>query len=225
MTISSQTSDTNSKLALDKTPFYIPVNSTYTKKKTANGVEESDIATIKRYYSPIDAEIYFGDYYVEDIVDINFAISQQNIPIFGYNSYTTDQIVVGSRILSGQFTINFTSPGYLFKLLSMAKSSSTLPSDTSSYILSQKERNNLLPKGKQDTYYKGEIAGDNTKELWPETFDIDVVYGQKSDAGDAVHLVIEGVRILSCQQGASAHANVPATENYSFIAKDYKVLS
>lgn len=202
----------------------MPLNSSYERRKTATGIYEDKNATLKRYYSPIDAEVYFGDYYVEDVIDIQFGIEQQPFQIFGYNSYTADEIVVGSRVISGQFTINFTSPCYLFKLLEKAKSSSILPADTSTYVLSRKERNNLAPKGKVNTSLKGEISGTNTQELWPETFDIDVMYGEKSDEGDAVHLVLQNVRILSCVQGASAHANVPATETYSFVAKDYKVL-
>ena len=216
--------DKYSKMELDKTPFYIPLNASYGRKKTASGIKEDKNATLKRYYSPIDAEVYFGDYYVEDILDINFGINQQPFPIFGYNSYTADEIVVGSRILQGTFTINFTSPCYLFKLLEKAKEMPTLPVDTGTYVLSSKERNNLAPTGSIDSSLKGEISGTNTQELWPQTFDIDIVYGQKSDEGNAVHIVIQGVRLLTCNQGASAHANVPATETYSFIAKDYKVL-
>ena len=209
---------------LDKTPFYIPINSSYERKKTTTGIIEDKNATLKRYYSPIDAEVYFGDYYVEDVLDINFSINQQSNPIFGYNSYTADEMVVGSRLISGTFTINFTSPCYLFKLLEKAKGASTLPANTASYVLSSKERNNLVPEGKKHTSLNGEVSGTKFKELWPQTFDIDLVYGQKSSEGEAVHIVLQEVRILSCAQGASAHANVPATETYQFIAKDYKVL-
>lgn len=219
--------DVDNELELDKTPFYIPVNETRERKKTANGIVEDANVIQKRYYSPIDAEVYFGDYYVEDIVDINYTINQQAQPLFGYNSFTADEIAVGSRIIQGTFSINFTSPRYLFTLLEKAKEGSTLPNETNSYQLTAHERNHLFPKGFRDENLKGLTEGKKTECLWPQTFDIDIVYGPRNEGSQffPVHVVLEGVRIITCSQGASAHANVPVVETYSFVAKDYKVLA
>jgi hypothetical protein len=41
-----------------------------------------------RYYSSIDAEIYFGDIYVGEIKNITWNIQQNSLPLYGYNSYT-----------------------------------------------------------------------------------------------------------------------------------------
>lgn len=212
------------KNALLKTPLYVPYNSTLGRKKTADGVTEDNIATLKRYYSSIDAEIYFGDYYVEDISDIDYSVNQQVVPITGFNSYTADAIHVGSRLISGTFVIRFTSPNYLFKILEKAKEGSVLPSNVAAYSVPIHDRNYKAPQGQIDKSLSGQIAGTNREELWPQTFDIDIVYGGKSNVGEAVHVVLQGVRLTGCTSIASASNPVPISEQYSFVAKDLKTL-
>lgn len=216
--------ETTVKNALLKTPLYVPYNSTIGRKKTADGVTEDNIATLKRYYSSIDAEIYFGDYYVEDVSDIDFSINQQCAPITGFNSYTADHIHIGSRLISGTFIIKFTSPNYLFKILEKAKEGNVLPSDTAAYSVPVHDRNYSAPKGEVNKDLSGQVAGTNREELWPQTFDIDIVYGGKSEAGEAVHIVLQGVRLTGCASMASASSPVPIAEQYSFVAKDIKTL-
>ena len=58
-----------------------------------------------RYFSSIDAEIYFEDLYIDECVQINFAVQQQALPLYGYNSYVYDDIALGSRILISHFEI------------------------------------------------------------------------------------------------------------------------
>lgn len=71
----------------------------------------------KRYYSSVDVDIYFGEYYIDEIVSLEFQVEQNVMPLFGYNSYVYDDLALGNRIVSGRFAINFTSPKYLFNLL------------------------------------------------------------------------------------------------------------
>ena len=51
---------------LDQRPIHTPYMNSHHRKKTANGFE-IDATYLKRYYSVIDAEIFFGNEFVEDI--------------------------------------------------------------------------------------------------------------------------------------------------------------
>ena len=70
----------------------------------------------KRYYSSIDAEIYFGGIFIDEVTNIAWSVQQQALPIYGYNSYCFDDVAVGARLINGQFTINFTEANYLQKI-------------------------------------------------------------------------------------------------------------
>ncbi|MCX7610384.1 MAG: hypothetical protein N2043_02200 [Ignavibacterium sp.] len=70
------------------------------------------------YFSGCDVSIYFGDTWVDDITGINFVINENVMPIYGYASYTYDQVARGSRIVQGQFRIAFKEAGYLHSILS-----------------------------------------------------------------------------------------------------------
>ena len=207
---------------LDKTPAYVPRVLSYGRRKTAEGLVESD-AVLKRYYSSIDAELYFGNEYVEDISDIQWQISQNHLPIYGYNSYTFDEIAVGSRIIQGSFSIRFTSPNYLFKILEAAKESQIM--SMSSYKVASHDRILGEVQGNRDENLKGAVEGTKHKELWPETFDIDVVYGKPTEGFRETHLFFTNVRLLSCTSGATSSSPTPITEIYQFVAKDIKTLA
>lgn len=206
---------------LDQRPIHTPYVTTYHRTKTANGFQ-IDNAYLKRYYSVIDAEIFFGNEFVEDIAYIDWTVSQNVMPIFGYNSYTYDELARGSRIIQGVFDINFTSPNYLFQILKTAKDDSIKTME--SYIVHTPQEKgttidtNLVGKG---------IDGNNRGPIWPETFDIDVIYGQNTGIGEPVHIFLEGVAIQSCQQVLSGSAtDSPPTvkERYTFVAKDIKTV-
>ena len=48
---------------------------------------------------------------------LQFVLAEQVLPIYGYNSYTFDDVLRGNRIIQGTFRINFKDRGYLFGLL------------------------------------------------------------------------------------------------------------
>lgn len=208
---------------LDKTPLYVPFVTTYGRTKTTDGIIEDTSATLKRYYSSIDAELYFGNQYVEDIADIQFQIKQSQEVVYGYNSYTTDLIHVGARIVNGTFSLRFTSPNYLFKLLETAAQQNAFYGQ-SSYVIPTHSRVLGEVSGIIDNTIKGEVSGTNEAELWPQTFDIDIVYGKPARGQREVHVILEGVRILECVNGASVSNPNPLTETYSFVAKDIKTI-
>lgn len=67
----------------------------------------------KRYFSQIDANVWFGDKLVTDIQNISYGLQQHDMPLFGYNSYIYDELAIGNRLVQGTFTINFTAPLYI----------------------------------------------------------------------------------------------------------------
>lgn len=74
------------------------------------------------YYSGTDIRIYLGDYWVDEIVELEFGLQEQLAPIFGYASYTADRVARGSRYVQGQFSINFKEAGYLQTILNSLSS-------------------------------------------------------------------------------------------------------
>lgn len=209
---------------LDKRPAWVDTNVEYKRRKTANGFAV-DSAIIKRYYSVIDAEIYFGNEYVEDVHDISWSIRQNVTPLFGYNSYTYDEIARGNRTIFGTFTINFTSPNYLFSILEAAnKANVTSITKMTSYTV-PKLASSVAPSPDGRTF--GSRERGHHASMWPQTFDIDVIFGEKTGISDPVHILILGCAIQGCQMALSASAAgaPPAVmEQYSFIAQDIKTV-
>lgn len=206
------------RIAVDERPVYTNYVNGYSKHKTKDGYS-FDSAFMKRYYSTLDAEIYFGNSFVEDVVDISWSITQSQMPLFGFNSYVYDEVALGSRIIQGQFVINFTSPNYLFKLLEEAQAESITNMSSYSVVKTKEE----ATKSEVATNGSSGITPDDHKPLWPQTFDIDVVFGEKTSAGNPVHIVLDGVKIKDSRMGVGVTGE-PIMEIYSFIARDIKTV-
>lgn len=209
---------------LDKRPIHTPYITSFNRKKTNNGIEITS-AVLKRYYSVIDAEIYFENEYVEDIADINWSIVQNVIPLFGYNSYIYDEIARGSRLIRGTFNMNFISPNYLFDLLN--KLEDTMITNLSSYLVHAPSVKAGEVTGVIDKTLKGNRNNTTTVPIWNKTFDIDIIFGEKTGIGDPVHIILNGVALQSCSTVLSGYAaGTPPViqEQYSFIAKDIQTI-
>jgi hypothetical protein len=203
---------------VDSKPIYTNFVKGYSKHKTKDGYS-FDSAFFKRYYSNLDAEIYFGNEYVEEVVDINWQILQGQMPLFGYNSYVYDEIALGSRIIQGQFVINFTSPNYLFRLLESATNEAI--TNMGQYKTTKTKEELTVEERKTDG--SKSIAPSNNRPIWPQTFDIDVIFGDKTSMGTPVHIVLEGVMIKDSRMGLSISGE-PVMEIYTFIARDLKTV-
>ena len=59
----------------------------------------------EEYFSSTDVDIYFDDKKQTEIGYISFTLSEQIKPIYGYASRTWDDIAIGNRIVSGEFTM------------------------------------------------------------------------------------------------------------------------
>lgn len=169
-----------------------------------NTVSNSNGKTV-RYFSSIDADIYFGDQYIDEVNSIQWQIQQNAMPIFGYNSYTVDTIATGSRMISGQFAINFTQSNYLGTVLDTLTRISRV-----SYGVDNKATTSV---------YKDEDSIRRHTPIWDSGFNIVVGYGGKKSASYEQHLTLECCQITGCVQALDVTGE-PIQEVYSFIARD-----
>ena len=156
----------------------------------------------KRYYSSTDAIISFKGVELEEVVAIQWQINEPKQPLYGYNSWTFDEVAVGARIVQGTFIINFIIPDYLNRILTGAEGT-----DDTKIIY------------KNDGTKKPQ---DRHKKYFPNCFTIDIGFGKKDkDAitGDRPHIFLDSVFVQSaetlCDQNGS-----PVMESYAFVARD-----
>jgi len=150
----------------------------------------------RRYYSSIDAAILFNGEVVDEIVQIQWMINEQTMPLFGYNSYVWDGIAKGTRIIQGTFAINFVVPDYL------------------NMILEKSIKNGSFKNtGKQIEQHKH-------TPMFANSFSIGIGYGSKDDVtGDTPCIILENAVIQSCGQALDTQGG-NLVEMYQFIARD-----
>ena len=156
-------------------------------------------AFLKHYYSNIDAEIYINGEWVEDIGTIQWSIDQQTMPLYGYNSYVFDDLAQGSRIISGSFTLAFTKPRYLEKVIK-----NYLATNENATKLSYEDMISQLSTKNVELSENGKnlVSNNIHMPIWAgEKFDIDIVCGEYETTG--------GV----------------AEELYTFMCRDFKTIS
>lgn len=159
----------------------------------------------KRYFSSIDAEIYFGDVFIDDINKIEYHVIEKVLPIYGFNSHKFDFLLYGTRYIEGEFTINFTKSGWL---LDCIKGLTSIVGSGSDGINKCCARENS--------------CGDINGGLFEGTFDIIVSFGDHKSSirsfGSSAHM-IKGVRINGYSQMLDTSGE-PIGETYRFIAQD-----
>lgn len=211
---------------------------------TKNGSQLASEST-KRYYSSIDAEIYFGNFYIDEVVQIAYEVSQNTMPLFGYNSYVFDEVALGSRLIRGQFSINFTSPSYLFTIMDQIEkdsivsiaSNATKEEDGNEAGTRKSEGKEIAKATDEDAIKPDEVeehliyatnqytTTDYTqiprgrRPLYRVGFDIDIMFGQEDMHNGAKHVLLEGVYLMSSSVNLDA-SGTPIAETYSFIARD-----
>ena len=65
------------------------------------------------YFAGTDCKIFFGDIWVDDIITIQYNVSQGKSPIYGYASQNFDAIARGQVIVEGNLSVAFKEVGYL----------------------------------------------------------------------------------------------------------------
>ena len=203
---------------LRSTPGY--TNYVTSVNKDINGIVSS--AFLKRYYSNIDAEIYVNGNWEEDISSIQWDISQQTTPLYGYNSYIFDDVAQGARLINGSFTIAFTKPRIIDELIK-----SYISTKSGASISSYEDTRESLSTIKIKLNENGkEITSNNAHQpIWSQgSFDIDILCGEYETAsGGAVHIILKDCCVTGCRSMRNKDGGV-AEELYSFIARDFKTI-
>jgi hypothetical protein len=170
-----------------------------------------------RYFSGIDAEIYFGETYIDETVQIEFTVQQNTMPLYGYNSYVYDQIAQGSRIIQGQFTINFTKASYLYDVLNTL---AEVKSGSSMNVVADKE-NTISEQYVSASTKSSQISISDNSPMWNKAFEICMSYGDYKSIGAAnsTMILLKGVWITGVNQNFGINGE-PIYETYSFIARD-----
>ena len=221
---------------LRSTPGY--TNYVIGVNKSLNGTPSS--AEIKRYYSNIDAEIYFNGEWVEDIAAISWTVDQKTLPLYGYNSHVWDDMAQGCRLIQGHFIVNFTKGSKINNFISgtvnKSNISNIISADTlsslnspASYEIEEKwlESAETLSVD-QNTGSK--IENDEHSNIWKakslsnkkyEGFDIDIVCGEQENmSGVPLHIIFKNCAISRTGSSRDSSGSV-ATEQYSFVARDF----
>jgi hypothetical protein len=159
----------------------------------------------KRYFSSIDAEVYFGETFIDDINHIQYEVVEKVLPIYGFNSHKFDLLMNGTVIIQGEFTINFTKSGWLLDVISAL--GTTAHSNNGSVQQCQK----------RDTYCGSVGVG-----FFKGMFDIIVSFGDHNSTiqsfNSSAHM-IKGVKITGYRQMLDVSGE-PIAETYTFIAQD-----
>lgn len=192
--------------------------------RTENG-ETRLTPKYNRYYSQIDANIYIGDFLVSDIQNISYGLKQNDMPLFGYNSYIFDEMALGNRIIQGVFTINFTEPRYIDKILKNHYTSLTsFAKEVKIEQEGQKEDGKLpdikIPSRNEDTV----INSPEHNSRWRQKFDIDITYGEDDQImGKPLHVTLLDCYITDVQTVLDVSGR-PILEQYSFISRDSRAI-
>lgn len=191
--------------------------------KTIDGIVGSSV--YKKYYSDISAELYFNGHWFEDIAMVQWHVQRQTYPLFGYNSFIYDDVALGNRIIYGMFTINFTEPNKLDKVIAQSKVEDNANTNTATYEkLSQTvNKTAITVDGRQTTLETNPAHA----TIWSPRFDIDVVFGESDVLKSSVilpkHIVLWDCHLMGSQIGMATNDGV-LQETYQFLARDFKVI-
>lgn len=176
------------------------------------------------YYSGSNAYIFFNNKMIDQLVALQFGLTENVVPIFGYASYTFDALARGSRIVTGSFRINFVENAYLYTVMDViskeAFNTATLQSSiqynltadniahavqhgTLSKLKEQINKNeNLIwgtdTSGTIDKYRTPYFTNNTSDAIRKNGFDIVISYGNKQfHSGDIVNELPSTVTIIN----------------------------
>lgn len=157
---------------------------------------------LRRYFSSIDTEVYFGEKIIDDMVAFDFIINENKMPLFGYNNFTAQRMVIGQKTIQGSFAINFT------KTFDLA------------YLLDSDEISASLYHNKYEDIIES-ACPDNNNPLFKKSFDITLSYGEGKVQGSygSCFQTLVGCQITSYRQAFDTSGE-PILDMYTFIAKD-----
>lgn len=81
----------------------------------------------RQYFSSNQALIFIGTILVDEIIGLQYQLSNQRIPIYGYNSEYYSVLARGRTLVQGAFSLNYKDSAYLSGVLGEYKAHSILP--------------------------------------------------------------------------------------------------
>jgi hypothetical protein len=66
-----------------------------------------------QYYSGNQVALYIGDTWLDDISFVQYQLTQNKRPFWGYKSQQFDTVAKGTQLVSGMFSVNFKHTNYL----------------------------------------------------------------------------------------------------------------
>ena len=191
-------------------PHYYTYDSNLRDRNKFTSTVETTFGT-RRYFSSLDTEVYFGAQQIDEIVAIDFAISEPKLPIYGYNSFYPNRMVNGRRTVQGTFAINFTHTMYLLNILrSIDDSIFANDYEALVYYCPEEDTTGL---------------GIGNSAIFNKRFDITISYGYAKTEGsqtyNSCYQTLVGVQIVDYRQALDTEGN-PILDMYSFIAKDIR---
>ena len=135
----------------------------------------------EEYFTGCDITVYFGDVWVDEIVNLEFSLTEAVRPIYGYASRTADTFARGTRIVVGRFSIAFREAGYLNAVMGhLAQAGKENAKPREAYILANKPEPDWIANSREtiDEYMtrKGLNPGQvksYEQELWGREFSTD----------------------------------------------------
>lgn len=179
-------------------------------KKLLNRPHVINNAGGTRYFSSVDASIYFGDTFIDEVVEISYVIQQQSMPIYGYNSYTFDDMAIGSRLIRGSFTVNFVQSNFIGDLVKALR--------TKKKHISRKTYGEDI---EAKSIFTDEARAKRNTPLYDAGFDILIGQGRPSGTQYEQYRILDCCQILSCQTQLDING-MPVMETYEFMARDIK---
>ena len=154
---------------------------------------------VRRYFSSIDTDVYFGDYHVDEMVAFDFTIEERKLPIYGYNNFVPKRMITGQKMIQGSFAINFTRT---FNLSTILKDVPT----------------SIYANAYDETQF---YCSDDNAALFGKGFDITISYGDDKGEGsyNSCNQTLVGVYITSYRQAFDTSGE-PILDMYTFVAKD-----
>lgn len=171
----------------------------------------------EEYYSGTDAVVLIGSTWVDDIVTLQYTVTNNKSPVYGYMSEKFDAVAKGTVVVQGQFAIAFKEVGYLSKILEDYKKTSYIKEREIGVLEEETGYYNGIGKHRVDRF--GYVNRTYGNKVDVNGFDIIVVYGDFSGNRGGTIEVISNAHITS-KSTVVEPTGEPIAEIYSFFARD-----
>jgi hypothetical protein len=189
---------------------------------------DSKLAHTSQYWDEYscgsDVGIFIGDRWVDDVITIQYTLTNNKSPVYGYMSENMDAVAKGTRIVQGQFAIAFREMGYLVNILNeytkKMNPNRQLPylSEKTNLTLNRYEEDAMLALYTPADKF-GYVNSEYGDYIDIEGFDIFVAFGDTSETvrGGTVE-IINNCHITSISKVCEPSGE-PIAEIYTFFAR------